>query len=551
MTRAVFASVPLPAVAYAMLAALCLLLYLPGFTTLPPFDRDEARFAQASTQMLETGDYVDIRFQDEARLKKPVGIYWLQSLSTNLLGSPESRAIWTYRVPSLVGAIVAVLLTAWVGARLFGPMTGAVGAAILASVVVLGVEARMAKTDAVLLATVVASQAALALLYLRRNEAQAPGWALPLLFWASAGIGVLIKGPMVALVSGTTVAALALWDRRASWLRTLRPVAGILVVAAIAAPWLIAITIKTHGSFFAESVGHDLMGKVAGGQEGKGLPPGFYLVTFLVTFAPWAFLALAAVPWVWKNRRDDAVRFCICWIVPTWIAFEAVPTKLLHYTLPVFPAIALLSARALLDRSIWKERAGWWFAGAAVLGLVGFGGLAAAIGAVPWLVDHRIDAAAILAGIPSLFLFALALWFAAKADVGKVAAAALAAAIMLYGTAYALVLPAVDGIWISRSAAALVVAKRICDTPVVASAGYSEPSLVFLLGTATRLTDAGGAAEHLKNAGPCGLSFVESRQEKSFREALGSIEPEVLGRVEGINYNNGRRTTLTLYGPGR
>ena len=65
--------------AIAALVALSLLCFGPGFVSLQPMDRDEPRFAQASKQMLETGDLVDIRFQDEARNKKPVGIYWAQA----------------------------------------------------------------------------------------------------------------------------------------------------------------------------------------------------------------------------------------------------------------------------------------------------------------------------------------------------------------------------------------------------------------------------------------------------------------------------------------
>ncbi|MGO9543748.1 MAG: ArnT family glycosyltransferase, partial [Rhodomicrobium sp.] len=68
-----------PYAATLALIVLCGALYLPGIASLPPTDRDEARFAQASKQMLETGNYVDIRFQTEARYKKPIGIYWLQS----------------------------------------------------------------------------------------------------------------------------------------------------------------------------------------------------------------------------------------------------------------------------------------------------------------------------------------------------------------------------------------------------------------------------------------------------------------------------------------
>ena len=65
------------AVAFLLLCGL--LFFLPGFFNIPPIDRDEARFAQATKQMVETGDFVDIRFQDDVRYKKPVGIYWMQA----------------------------------------------------------------------------------------------------------------------------------------------------------------------------------------------------------------------------------------------------------------------------------------------------------------------------------------------------------------------------------------------------------------------------------------------------------------------------------------
>ena len=80
--------------ACVLLVLLSLAAFLPGFQTLQPLDRDEPRFAQASKQMLETRDFVDIRFQDEARHKKPVGIYWLQSATVaagEALGVPQAR----------------------------------------------------------------------------------------------------------------------------------------------------------------------------------------------------------------------------------------------------------------------------------------------------------------------------------------------------------------------------------------------------------------------------------------------------------------------------
>src|ERR1700759_2733164 len=71
---------PLP-----VLLLLCLIAWLPGFFTLPPLDRDESRFAQASKQMVESHNFIDIRFGREPRYKKPVGIYWLQAASTEVV----------------------------------------------------------------------------------------------------------------------------------------------------------------------------------------------------------------------------------------------------------------------------------------------------------------------------------------------------------------------------------------------------------------------------------------------------------------------------------
>lgn len=548
----------LPIWAYALLALIAAALFLPGFTVLPPFDRDEARFAQASSQMLDSGNFVDIRFQDETRYKKPVGIYWLQTAATALAetvrGVPvgSEKLIWTYRIPSFLGAILAVLCSAWTAARLFGGPAGFIAGLMMASCVVLGVEARMAKTDAVLLATVVIGQAVLAHLYLTRRAPAPAGrgaWTAPLVFWIAAGIGVLVKGPMVLLVSGSTALVLALWDREAGWLKRLKPLAGLGIVAAIAAPWLIAIAIKSKGAFFAESVGHDMLGKVSGGQEGKGLPPGYYLGTFWVTFGPWSVLALLAVPWTWARRRLDAVRFCIAWIVPSWLVFEAVPTKLLHYTLPVFPAIAALAAAALLDnfdRS--RERPRRWLTAAAVaLGVIGFGALTLAVAVIPWLVGQRIDpvAVSLVPAVGGLFALALHLLLGGKRQTGL--AAGVGAAALLYAGTYAAVLPNIDGVWVSRQAARAVAQVRPCADSVVASAGYSEPSLVFLLGTPTRLVHGAGAAEHLLSDRACALALVEDREAAAFLDSLGTAAPLPLAELAGFNYNTGKRLHLTLY----
>lgn len=553
-TRAAFrvgAGGSLPLVVYALLVALCVALYLPGFTTIPPFDRDEARFAQASRQMLETGDPVDIRFQGETRYKKPVGIYWLQAAAVALLADdPTAPDIWTYRVPSALGATIAVLATAWAGTRLFGPAVGVVSAIMLASCVLLGVEARMAKTDAVLLACVVLAQGALAAFHLGRERV--PGMATALLFWVALGVGFLIKGPLILLPPLGTIAILAVGDRSFAWLRPMRWRLGLAVFVVIVAPWLTAILIKTGGGFLSESVGHDMMAKVTGGREGKGLPPGYYLATFQITFLPWAFLTLMAIPWVWRRRDDPSVRFAIAWILPVWLVFEAVPTKLMHYTLPAFPALAMLTAAALLDPSLERgmiathRRLAWFASGVGLLAMIALCVALAAAG--PWL-DGEVSGLGAVGVSAAMALYALAMRFAWAGRTGRVVAVALVSAFALTASAFALVLPALRAPWPSRAVVELVAAKRPCAEGVVASAGFHEPSLVFLLGTGTRLVKGDEAARHLGTVPACAMALVEGREEEAFRAGLAETgtRVEALGRVEGLNYNNGRKLSLTLY----
>lgn len=529
------------------LAALCLLLFLPGFFSLPPMDRDEARFAQATRQMLESRDFVDIRFQGEARHKKPVGIYWMQSAAVTLAGGPEQAAIWAYRLPSLIGATLAVLLTFWVGSSLFGPVAGFIGAVMLAGTVLLGVEARTAKTDAALFATILAAQGVLASIWLRRDMRDGLGLGSVLLFWTALGVGILLKGPIILLVTGGTVLWLSVAQRGIGWLAPLRPKLGLSVMLALVAPWLILITIKTNGSFFAESVGHDMMAKVAGGQESKGFPPGYYTLLFPVTFWPWSLLALPAFPWVWNNRRDPAVLFCLAWIVPSWLVFEAVPTKLFHYILPTYAAFALLTARAVLD-GFGKARC--WLTGAAtVLFAVTALALTGAMAAVPIMVEKRFDPLSILLALVTLAVLAYGVVLYRREWLRRSVAALTAGAFGLYLLAFQVVFPQLETIWLSPRIAEAVERVRPCPDSVLVSAGFTEPSLVFLTGTGTVLTGDGAAAAKALAGDACALALVDQRQNQAFLDqaVVDNIQPVPTATISGFNYSRGRSLVLSLY----
>jgi len=535
---------------YALIALLCFGLYLPGIATLPVTDRDEARFAQATRQMLETQDFLRIRFQDEARNKKPAGIYWLQSAAVALLSTPESAAIWPYRVPSLLGALAAALLTFALGRALVGPTAALLGAALLASSIGVVVEAHLAKTDAVLLATAVAAQGALGMIYgaARQGRDKAPwGWAL--LFWLAQAAAILVKGPVVPGLTLLTVAALSLADRDARWLRSLRPLWGLPLLLAITAPWFIAITRATGGAFLDQAAGHDFLGKLIGVQEAHGAWPGYYLVLLFLTFWPGSLLLGPAAAWAWQARGAVGERFLLAWALPFWLLLELVPTKLPHYILPVYPAVALLVGRAVLamaEQRLVRRR--WLEPIVLVLWLAASLALALLLVLVPLRFAGALDiagvvAAAILLGFGTRL--ALAAWRGGGG--GLVARAALLALLVLPPT-LALVAPALDGLWLSRSAAALVAHYRPPSSAPVVAVGYSEPSLVFLLGTATRQLSPDAAAQYITSARGA-AALVSEPDDAAFHAALRrrGWEARAVGRVSGLDYSSGRALALTLY----
>jgi 4-amino-4-deoxy-L-arabinose transferase-like glycosyltransferase len=549
--------------AASWLALIALVLFLPGFFSLPPMDRDEPRFAQATKQMLETGDFVEIRFQDQARNKKPIGIYWLQAASVGLasaLGVPEARQkIWLYRLPSLLGAIAAVLLTYW-AALAFTTRRGAfLAACLLASTILIGVEARLAKTDAVVLATVVAAMGALVRIY--QGEAgkdagrKETGWPdtlrLPAIFWTAIAAGALVKGPITPMIPLFAAIVLVTKDRGAAWLRDLRPLLGLLWLLVLVLPWFVLILVETRGAFLSDALGEDMLAKMGSGREAHGAPPLTYLAIFWATAWPMAPLAILAAPFVWLNRRKREVAFLLAWLVPSWLLLELVPTKLPHYVLPLYPAIAIVTAMATEHGALAFERK--WAPFAAALLLVVPAVLIAAgfLGSI-WL--HTWP------GILTLIALPFALW--ALKDVWRAAMLGDGPGVIVGGMVVALFtyVFVYGGVLTGALAKTFLLAPRLdemarsaqtiapqCGPLKRATTLYREPSLVFLSGTDLTMTIGKGAADFLMS-GPCRVAFVDGRDEHLFREGLPADAPvKLIGRVEGVNLARGRNLDIGVW----
>lgn len=520
---------------------------MAGLWSLPPLDRDEARFAQATTQMLESGDYIAIQFQDRERNKKPAGIYWLQAASVKAFSTVEAREIWAYRIPSMIGIIIAAICTTLAGMKLYDGRTGFLAGLFLASAPLVAAEGTIAKTDGVLLALTCLAQLAFLHVYARSQTNQTGGWRWPLAFWIAQGAAVLIKGPVAPLVSLLTGVGLLAGPKRFAWIWPMRPIIGIIILLLMVVPWVLAIWHATDGRFFTEAIGRDMLGKVGSVQEGHAGLPGYHLLLLSFLFWPAAALIISGVLRAWRERSNWQAHFLLAWSIPAWIAFELASTKLPHYVMPLYPALAIMAAHAATKMGSvkWPEKIG-----AIIYCTIGL--VAATLVALLPIIFSEAAMTGICFGVSATIalatVFIAMLFWRSKAYHGSIAATVLAS---LYAwTLMTVVLPSLSDLAVSpRISTALELADRHPihnNTPPVAIAGYSEPSTVFLLGTETALTTPSHAASLLRS-GDVSAAIVSRSHDQEFKVALGETIVNTLAVIDGLNYSNGDKVTLTIY----
>jgi 4-amino-4-deoxy-L-arabinose transferase-like glycosyltransferase len=362
---------------YALLFFGCVLFHLAGTWSLPLIDRDEPRFAEASREMIERGDYVVPYFNDRVRFDKPPLIYWTQVTSYKIFGENDFAA----RFPSTIAAaLTAVLLLAW-GSRFGKTRVGWWAAIIFTLSLQTFVHAKAAVADMWLVLFVTLAHwagyelvgfsdrrtAGVSDLTIQRfNDLTIErSWHWWWTFYFALAFAFLAKGP-IGWTPLLTVEATRFFVRDAQLATRFKFVRGILLTLAIVALWGIPALIQTHGEFLTIGIGRHVIGRSFGAMEGHGanslgaylllLP--FYFVTIFGSFFPWSI----KLPWLakqlWRNRRaavgargynarDATDNYLIAGSAIIFFSFTLAKTKLPHYTLPAFPLLALLLARML------------------------------------------------------------------------------------------------------------------------------------------------------------------------------------------------------------
>jgi 4-amino-4-deoxy-L-arabinose transferase-like glycosyltransferase len=508
------------------LSLLCLvwaIVCLPNLGAPSLWDVDEGNNSEAAYEMRESGMFIVPTFDYEMRVDKPALLYWLQVAAYSQFGVNEFSA----RLPSALAALCAIFLTYELGRRTFGSAAGLISGLILTSAALFCASARFANPDALLDAFTLLTL----FVFWRGYRANGP---LP---FASAGaisgLGMLAKGP-VGLVLPCAVSILFLaWQRQLWRLFDRRLIWGVLTFILVAAPWYTWVGIETKGEWLAGFFWKHNVGRALSVMENHRGLFFYYAIVILVGFAPWSvFFA----PATWNaltdaraaagGRERDAVRFLVCWILVYVAFFTLVQTKLPNYILPIYPAVALLTGRAI-DR--W--RAGLaplpaWMMPVSLtcLGLVGIGvsaGLLIAAGILPPSVPtHRqlpaLGTLAVIGTLPVLAAISGALFL--RRDSRNAALGAIVCGCVLFTAALATFGPvAVDRYKAPKALSAALPGDEVSRDVRIGAYEYFQPSLVFYCHReVTRISKEADARLFLQGPLPAYL-FLPADVWESFR----------------------------------
>ena len=567
------------------LVLICLTVYLPGLFTIPPIDRDESRFAQASRQMFEaaafkgspqwredfhSGGWVVPHVQDRPRLNKPPLVYWLQVASAWVFagGDPLRDAIWMYRVPGVLCAIASVLLTWRMGLKMFDPRAAWLASVFLAVCPVVVFDAHQARADQLLLTLTIATMWALWEVWkaqsskqqssdLEKSKRQRWSWVL---FWVFLGLSILAKGPITPMIAALTCVAISLATQSWQWMWKLRPLVGLLIVAVIVGPWVYAVGAHVGWEQYLAIIKDETIGRSMEAKEGHWGPPGYHTVLLAVLFWPGSLTTAMAVVNAWKRARGGggwrgvwtgrhAELFLLAWIVPAWVVFELVGTKLPHYTLPMYPAIALLSARTLLGLRVSSlkavDRVGQWvWAAIAVVisTMTCFALMSLNGGHLPSRPSTVISVPAFIGIVMACVVLVDSI---RTVDVRNAQIAGVVLSVPLSLVLFGLYAPLQwDRLWMSNRIMDRILQVDETSLRPIAAVGYQEDSLIFLSrGRARRITE--DQIEEWLKSNPASLIVIDSSAFEK-RSDLRLPQGHSVRPVHGFNYARGRSESVIV-----
>lgn len=357
-------------------------IYL-GCIISPPslMDDSDAVLAQAARTMLATGDWVTPRLDGVAYLEKPPLYYWPMALSYKIFGVHD----WAARIPIALSAIGVSWLTAAMGIWAFGKRAGFYSGLCMATCIGLFLFTRILIPDALLTLTVALAMWGI-LRALDDEEKHPRVWAA--VFAASVGTGLLIKSLIGVLFPLATCVIYLLLTRQLfsakAWKR-LHPVSGAVIALLIAAPWHVLATLRNppyfnfslhsgpgqyHGFLWFFFINEQVLRflNLRYPRDYDTVPRLYFWLFHLLWLFPWSVYLPAVAKLSFKplDRAGKMRLFALCWIGFLLIFFTFSTTQE-YYSMPCYPALALLLGSAMAAQEAWIRRGTYAFSAVALL----------------------------------------------------------------------------------------------------------------------------------------------------------------------------------------
>lgn len=533
-----------------LLFLLVLASYLLLTTASSLWDRDEPRFSRATVEMVESGNYLFPTFNGQLRPDKPILIYWLMSIPVRLLGPSELSC----RMVAPLAALLAAALTVWVTRRIalrFLPSPEASSSAVFAGLLMLlsplmMVSGTAATTDALLLACITA---AIAAFFLSWFEGFRP---LHLIFLTlPLAAALLTKGPVGLALPLLVILAVLILQGRGK-LAPSRYGGWLLLAAVLAAglflAWGLPANRATQGEFLRIGLGKHVVGRSLNAMESHGgrsfIFVFYYIPILIVTFFPWTLY----LPRLFTAGARPFRSLLLCWILPILILMSLVATKLPHYILPAWPALAAATALAIHRAS--KEGVAGNRSWPARTGLVLFLAVGLALGLgltiAPWFLPlSGIRTEAVATGALILSMVGRVWQDYRTARHGQAAVRLALGMTLLILSAGLFLLPALEPYKLSPMLASTIRDQVPAALPV-STCGYGEPSFNFYLGRGPVTPIEGPDLPAWAASREAGILVATEEKLDAFGSGFDTPRIQTLDIIPGFNYSQGRKVRIHI-----
>ena len=316
------------------------------------FEPDEGRNAEKAREILVLNDWVTPHENFYPVLDKPIFFYWLIAVSYKLFGVSE----WTARLPSFLAALGCVVLVYRFARSHWGPWVALWSVLVLVTSVEFFVLARIVIFDMPL--TFFLTVALLAFYEAQRSENRRRRAALWLAMYLALAVGTLIKGLVALVIPGMVFCLFILLRRRWHVLRRMYLVPGVGIFIAVVLPWYLQAEARNPGYLYYY-LWAEHFGRYTTATFDRSEPWYYFIVVALIGFFPWTLLLPWMIKNLWRRSWDDKTLYLVIWVIVPLLFFSASNSKLPHYILPIFPAVAILAGATvvgLCEKSAAKLR---------------------------------------------------------------------------------------------------------------------------------------------------------------------------------------------------